>query len=239
MYRYKLKYKVVDPTFCLGDSDITPATYPHLVLECKRTGQPPAMIGPTLIHYRNTFASYLFFASSMVAGDWTASRAINTHFIKYGCTKGPPQHHDSPNEPQPLKQDTGRIQHSVHQITPESLKYRQQWAIIMPSLALLKDIYWLTLSTKLTLASWKVVTRLWLSPFKWDSLRIYTSLAYAMATASRPLLPCILNGVVCITWRKARDGIENVSHIQGSVSTYHTRASLGTSHLGVRELCPS
>lgn len=56
----------VDPTFNLGDFDVTPAAYRHLLVECKRTGHSPVMLGPTLIHYRKTFASYLFFASSMI-----------------------------------------------------------------------------------------------------------------------------------------------------------------------------
>ena len=57
----------LDPTFCLEFSDVTPSTYRHLLVECRRTGRPPVMIGPTLIHYRKTFASYLYFASSMIA----------------------------------------------------------------------------------------------------------------------------------------------------------------------------
>lgn len=56
----------VDPTFSLGDFDVTPTTYRHLLLECRRSGKPPVMIGPTLIHYRKTFQTYLFFASSMI-----------------------------------------------------------------------------------------------------------------------------------------------------------------------------
>lgn len=43
----------VDPTFCLGDFDVTPTTYRHLLLECVQTGKPPVMIGPCLIHYKN------------------------------------------------------------------------------------------------------------------------------------------------------------------------------------------
>lgn len=57
----------------------------------------------------------------------------------------------------------------------------------------------LTLSTKLVLALWNAVTRLWESPCSFASLRTYTSLAYAMATASSALLPCMLSGVACST----------------------------------------
>lgn len=56
----------VDPTFCLGDFDVTPTSYHHLLLESVRTGKPPVMIGPTLVHYKKSFQTYLFFASSLV-----------------------------------------------------------------------------------------------------------------------------------------------------------------------------
>ena len=56
----------VDPTFCLGDFDVTPTTYRNLLLKCKRTGQHPVMVGPTMIHYTKTFSSYMFLASSIV-----------------------------------------------------------------------------------------------------------------------------------------------------------------------------
>ena len=50
----------VDPTFCLGDFEFTPITYRHLLLETRRYGKPPIFIGPSLIHYRKNFSSYLF-----------------------------------------------------------------------------------------------------------------------------------------------------------------------------------
>ena len=56
----------VDPTFCLGDFDVTPITYRHLLLETRRNNQPPVFLGPILVHYRKTFASYLSFASSLI-----------------------------------------------------------------------------------------------------------------------------------------------------------------------------
>lgn len=46
----------IDPTFSLGNFDVTPITYRHLLLETKRTGTYPAFLGPTLIHYQKTFA---------------------------------------------------------------------------------------------------------------------------------------------------------------------------------------
>ena len=56
----------VDPTFSLGEFDVTPITYRHLLLSTKRNGKSPTFMGPVLIHYRKTFATYLFFASSLV-----------------------------------------------------------------------------------------------------------------------------------------------------------------------------
>ena len=56
----------VDPTFSLGEFDVTVTTYRHLLLECRRTGSPPVFIGPTMIHYKKTFSTYLFFASTLV-----------------------------------------------------------------------------------------------------------------------------------------------------------------------------
>ena len=63
---FEFSVLTIDPTFSLGDFDVTPTTYRHLLLECNRSKKPPVMIGPTLIHYRKTFQTYLFLASSMV-----------------------------------------------------------------------------------------------------------------------------------------------------------------------------
>ena len=56
----------VDPTFNLGDFDVTPTAFRNLLLESVRYGTHPIMIGPTLVHYRKTFGTYLFFASSLI-----------------------------------------------------------------------------------------------------------------------------------------------------------------------------
>ena len=55
----------VDPTFCLGDFECTPITYRHMLLVTRRYGSP-VFLGPVLMHYRKNFASFLFFASSLV-----------------------------------------------------------------------------------------------------------------------------------------------------------------------------
>ena len=50
----------VDPTFC------TPISYHHLMLVSRHYGKHPVFIGPVLIHHRKNFATFLFFASSLI-----------------------------------------------------------------------------------------------------------------------------------------------------------------------------
>lgn len=50
----------VDPTFNLGDFDVTPMTYRHRLLVSCRSGRDPVMVGPVMIHYRKTFHTYVF-----------------------------------------------------------------------------------------------------------------------------------------------------------------------------------
>ena len=56
----------VDPTFYLGDFEVTPITYWHLFLQSEHTGKSPVFVGPMLIHYRKDFATFLYFASTLV-----------------------------------------------------------------------------------------------------------------------------------------------------------------------------
>ena len=56
----------VDPTFNLGDFDVTPTAYNQLLLKTVRYGTSPVFVGPTMVHYRKTFGTYLFFASSLI-----------------------------------------------------------------------------------------------------------------------------------------------------------------------------
>ena len=56
----------IDPTFSLGKFDVTPLTYRHLLLITRRSNQPPIFLGPLLIHYKKSFSTYLFFASSLI-----------------------------------------------------------------------------------------------------------------------------------------------------------------------------
>ena len=56
----------LDPTFSLGEFDVTVITYRHLLLHSKRTGRPPVFVGPALIHYRKTFSTYFHFLSTLI-----------------------------------------------------------------------------------------------------------------------------------------------------------------------------
>ena len=58
----------VDPTFNLGDFDVTVTTYRHLLLQPRETSgsKPPVMLGPMFIHVRKDFTAYHFFSSTLV-----------------------------------------------------------------------------------------------------------------------------------------------------------------------------
>jgi hypothetical protein len=79
----------VDPTFSLGEFDVTPITYRHLLLETRRNNQPPVFLGPLLVHYRKTFSSYLFFTSSLIGlnrGLGLLVRMESNHSLMHSCT---------------------------------------------------------------------------------------------------------------------------------------------------------
>lgn len=56
----------IDPTFDLGEFNVTPTTYHHQLLESVCYSTCPAFVGPSLVHYRKTFNTYLFFALKLV-----------------------------------------------------------------------------------------------------------------------------------------------------------------------------
>ena len=62
----------IDPTFCLGDFDVTPTSYRHLLLESVHTGKPPVIIGPTLFHYKRVISDTPVFFYITI--DWTEER---------------------------------------------------------------------------------------------------------------------------------------------------------------------
>ena len=55
----------VDPTFDIGQFNVTPITYQHLVLENKREGKHPSLIGPVLLHERKTEETYSTFSATL------------------------------------------------------------------------------------------------------------------------------------------------------------------------------
>ena len=57
----------MDPMFSIGDFDVSITTYRHFLLQCNQSGNHPAFIGPTMVHYRKAFATYLFFSSTLVS----------------------------------------------------------------------------------------------------------------------------------------------------------------------------
>ena len=86
----------VDPTFDLGDFDVTVTTYRHLMLELKGSSHPkhPVFLGPLFVHVRKNFEAYHFFASTLVSkcpelrciqcfgtdGEEVLSKALSTVF---------------------------------------------------------------------------------------------------------------------------------------------------------------
>ena len=55
----------VDPTFDIGQFNVTPISYEHLLLKTKRDDKHPTLIGPVLTHERKTEETYSTFASSL------------------------------------------------------------------------------------------------------------------------------------------------------------------------------
>ena len=59
----------VDPTFSLGNFDVTITTYRHLMLrhQTEVMKKSPVMIGPIFVHMRKDFSTYHFFTSALVS----------------------------------------------------------------------------------------------------------------------------------------------------------------------------
>ena len=77
---FEFSVLTADPTFCLGDFDVTLITYRNLFLQTKRLQQPPVIVGPACIHFKKSFATYLFFASTLIGQcrELEGVRAIGT-----------------------------------------------------------------------------------------------------------------------------------------------------------------
>lgn len=64
----KLSHPIcVDPTFNMGQFEVTPVVYKQLFLNSKRTGNNPVFLGPTMIHHRKDFQTYKVLSSTCVA----------------------------------------------------------------------------------------------------------------------------------------------------------------------------
>ena len=59
----------IDTTFNLGDFFVTPMTYHHLFLESIHSGNHPIMVGPMLVHQRMQFATFNYFASTLIGNN--------------------------------------------------------------------------------------------------------------------------------------------------------------------------
>ena len=57
----------VDPTFNIGNFNVTPISYQHLLLETRKDGNHPTLIGPVLIHEKKTEQTYSLFWWSLKA----------------------------------------------------------------------------------------------------------------------------------------------------------------------------
>lgn len=56
----------VDPTFSLGDFDVTVVTYQNLMLSSHDSSKYPVFIGPMFVHVKKEFSAYHFFFSSLI-----------------------------------------------------------------------------------------------------------------------------------------------------------------------------
>ena len=57
----------VDPTFDLGDFNVTVTCFKHPLLLTRKDGKHPTMFGPLFIHQRKQFATYNNFASTLIS----------------------------------------------------------------------------------------------------------------------------------------------------------------------------
>ena len=55
----------IDITFNIGDFYVTPTTYRHLLLDDRRTENPPLLLGPTLIHTRKDSDTFSYFGATL------------------------------------------------------------------------------------------------------------------------------------------------------------------------------
>ena len=57
----------VDPTFQMGQFEVTPVVYKNLILKSQRTHESPIFLGPTMIHHKKTYDAYSSLAGTLVS----------------------------------------------------------------------------------------------------------------------------------------------------------------------------
>ena len=57
----------IDPTFNFGDFNVTPIAFRYLLLEHKKQGHSPIILGPLLVDQQKKFCSYHFLASTLIS----------------------------------------------------------------------------------------------------------------------------------------------------------------------------
>lgn len=57
----------IDPTFNFGEFNVTPIAFRYLLLEHRKEGHSPIILGPILVHQQKKFCSYHFFASTLIS----------------------------------------------------------------------------------------------------------------------------------------------------------------------------
>ena len=77
---FQFQHFGIDPTFNLGEFNITPMVYRHLLLHDEKSGHSPLLLGPLLVHQQKLFRSYNYFLSTLVGlkPDISTVKAIGT-----------------------------------------------------------------------------------------------------------------------------------------------------------------
>lgn len=57
----------IDPTFNMGQYEVTPVVYKQMFLRTKRYGQNLVFLGPTMLHHKKNFDTYKLLASTCVS----------------------------------------------------------------------------------------------------------------------------------------------------------------------------
>ena len=57
----------IDPIFNFGDFNVTPIVFRYLLLEHRKEGHSPIILGPLLVHQQKKFTSYHFFGSTLIS----------------------------------------------------------------------------------------------------------------------------------------------------------------------------